>query len=87
MRHLSVTLEVLHVTFMFLGGRSGLEGAEVAPLLGLGVDFPRVQAVLAATQLANHARYLAVACGLKGGISEYRIFSREPNRDQSQRSV
>jgi hypothetical protein len=44
----SVTLEILHVTFMLLGGASGLEGAEVTALLGLRVDFLRIQAVLAA---------------------------------------
>lgn len=50
---------------MLLGGTSGLEGPEVATLLGFRVDLSRIQAVFAASQFANHGRYLAVACELE----------------------
>src|SRR5579859_202715 len=50
----SLTLEILHIPLVLFGGASGLEGAEVAAPLGLGVDFSRIQPVFAAAQFSNH---------------------------------
>ncbi|HEY2830653.1 MAG TPA: hypothetical protein VGJ88_11095, partial [Thermoanaerobaculia bacterium] len=42
-----VTLEVLHLALVLLGGGSRFERPEIAPLAALGIGFPRVEAVLA----------------------------------------
>jgi hypothetical protein len=50
----SVPFEILHCALVLLGGRSGLEGAEIATTLRLRIDFSRVQTIFARTELAYH---------------------------------
>jgi len=49
-------LEKLHGPFVPLRRGTCLEGSQIAPLSGLGVQFSRVQPVLAGLQFANHDR-------------------------------
>src|SRR5919202_1197096 len=62
-RRLVAALEELHRALVLLGRRARLERAEVLPLPGLGILLPRVQAVLARLELADHGRRPRIALG------------------------
>src|SRR5947199_6848677 len=49
-------LEILHRSFVALGGGARLECAKIAPLAGLWIDLARVQTVFAALQFPDHRR-------------------------------
>jgi hypothetical protein len=51
-----VVLEILHRFFMLLGRAPGGERPKISPFSGLGVLFPRVEAIFAGFQFANHVR-------------------------------
>ena len=53
-RPLSAALEILHGAFVLLGGRTGLERAQVAPFAGFWVRLTRVQAIRARFEFPNH---------------------------------
>src|SRR5262249_50869603 len=53
-RHLPLTLEELHRPLVLLRGFARAERAQVPALAGLRVYLPRVQAILARFQLADH---------------------------------
>ena len=51
--------EILHGTLVLFGCRARRESTEVAALACLGIELPRVQAVLAVLELADHDFWLA----------------------------
>jgi hypothetical protein len=46
--------EILHGALVFLGRRSGLEGAEIAAPASPWIDLPGIEPVLARPQFADH---------------------------------
>src|SRR5262245_12558796 len=55
----SVALEVLHLSFVLLGGLARFEGAEVPPLPGPRILLPGVESVPAGLQLLDHGSLLS----------------------------
>jgi hypothetical protein len=49
-----VALEILHFTLVLFGGFAIVESAEIAALAGIGIDFSRIEAVLARFEFADH---------------------------------
>jgi hypothetical protein len=50
----SVTLEILHFALVLFGGGARGESSQVAAVTGLGIHLPRIEAVPARSQFANH---------------------------------
>lgn len=53
-RRASMPLEILHFPLMPLRRRAAVEGAEIAPLAGLGIGLAGVEAVFAGFEFADH---------------------------------
>jgi len=49
-----MSLEVLHLTLMLLGGGACLERPQISSSLGLRVDFPRIQPIFARAEFSYH---------------------------------
>jgi hypothetical protein len=50
----SRALEILHGTLVLFRRGARLEGAQIAPLAGLGIGLARIEPVLSGWQLADH---------------------------------
>jgi hypothetical protein len=50
------SLKIVDFTLMFLGGRARFEGSQVAAFAGFGVGVPRIKAVSAGFEFANHGK-------------------------------
>jgi hypothetical protein len=61
----SMTLEVLHGALVLLGRRARRKRAEIAAAAGLRVDYPRIEAIAARLELADHRRLPRAACALR----------------------
>lgn len=49
-----MTLEVLDLSLVLLGGFAGIEGAEVAAFVGLRVDLAGIDSIFAGFQFSDH---------------------------------
>src|SRR5688572_22961895 len=82
-----LALEKLHRALVLLGCGSAGKSAEVSPSAGPGIEFSRVQPVLARLQLANHGyacRYHEAAIAWRRAIAAIDRVARRPG-SRSQR--
>src|SRR5262245_39737535 len=81
----SVALKELHSPFVLLGGSSSFERPEFAPPAGVRIVLPRIQAIPAGLELANHVDlpFLISASGVPQDTLPCHSVSTNPIRMKS----